>query len=669
MDAQKRIKELSELIRKYDKAYYQEAKSLISDREYDKLFDELLSLEKQYPQFADSDSPTQRVGGEPVSEFDSVSHNKPMLSLSNTYSYEEVKDFDTRIRKLLEGEEYEYFCELKFDGVALSVIYENNTLIRGVTRGDGYKGDEITQNVKTIRDLPLKTESYKELKNFEVRGEVYMREDDFKEFNKAKIENNEKTYANPRNTTAGSLKLLDSKETAKRKLQMYCYYLDTNDIQLNSHSENVYILKQIGFPTSDYSKLCRNLDEVFEYIENNQNLRSTLPFQIDGVVIKINSLKQQEKLGFVSRSPRWAIAYKYEAEQAETVLKEIGFQVGRLGTVTPVARLEPVFLAGSTISNATLHNYDFITERDIREGDTVIIEKGGDVIPKVVRPVIEKRPNNTNEFSFPELCPCKLKSKLSRPEGEANFYCNHPECPWQLRKKIEHFVSRNAMDIEGLGEKVIEQFTELELLKNIADIYELHHHKDKILDLERWADKSVNNLLEAIDNSKGQPFERVLYAIGIRFIGQGGAKILAKNFNDINELSYATIEDLTAIHEIGNKMAESVVEFFNDEKQKQIIERLKNAGLSFKSQIKVENQSLPLTGKTFVFTGELDSMTRNDAGELVESLGAKNTKSVSKKTNYVVVGDNPGSKYQKAQSLGIEILDEKKFINLIEGLK
>lgn len=667
MNAKERIQELVDLINKYDTAYYQNAESLVSDREYDELFKELQYLEQTHPEYTQFDSPTQRVGGKPQSGFETIPHNKPMLSLANTYSKEEVEDFDERVKKLLETEDYEYFCELKFDGVALSVIYENNQLKSGVTRGDGYSGDDITSNVKTIRDLPLSAEKYESLKNFEVRGEVYMRDDDFLEFNRAKEEKGEKTYANPRNTTAGSMKLLDPKEVAKRRLRMFTYYLDTNDIELKSHSENIEILKKLGFTTSPYSRLCKSLSEVFEFIEEHQKIRSELPFQIDGVVIKINSLKQQQELGFVARSPRWAIAYKYEAEQAETTLNDIQLQVGRLGTVTPVAKLEPVFLAGSTISNATLHNYDYIKDRDIRIGDRVIIEKGGDVIPKVVRPVIEKRQEDSKEFVFPELCPCKKETPLVRPEGEANYYCNNPECPWQLRKRIEHFVSRNAMDIEGLGEKVVEQFVELAYLQNIADIYEIHTHKNDILKLERWAEKSVDNLINAIEKSKEKPFEKVLYAIGIRFIGQGGAKILARNFTDIDELSKADKEKLTSINEIGEKMADSIIDFFKDEKQIEILNRLKDAGLNFTSSYEQKDESeMPLLGKTFVFTGELESMTRNEAGEKVEALGAKNTKSVSKKTNYVVVGGNPGSKAKKAQDLGVTILSEEEFLKMIE---
>lgn len=672
-DIKKRIEDLREKIRKYDHAYYQEAKSLISDQEYDKLFNELVELEEKHPEYKSQDSPTKRVGGEPVSEFPSVEHRKPMLSLSNTYSKEEIEDFDTRIKKLLGTDDYKYFVELKFDGVALSVTYENNVLKTGATRGNGYTGDDITQNVKTIRDLPLRSENIKakgkNIKNFEVRGEVYMLQEDFLEFNKKKLEHGENAYANPRNTTAGSLKLQDSKEVAKRKLHMFCYYLDSEDTELQKHDENMKFLKEMHFPVSEHGKLCNDINEVFEFIDKFKKIRSELPFEIDGVVIKVNDLKQQEKAGFVARSPRWAIAYKYEAEQKTTKLKKIELQVGRLGTVTPVARLEPVFVAGSTVSNATLHNEDYIKERDIREGDTVTIEKAGDVIPKVIGPVIEKRPEGTEEFVFPETCPCPKKSKLSRPEGEANYYCNHPECPWQLRKRIEHFVSRNAMDIEGLGTKVIEQFVELGYLKNVADIYKLQKHKDDILSLERWAEKSVDNLLTAIEKSKEKPFENVLYAIGIRFIGQGGAKLLARNFATIDEIASASKEDLTSVGDIGEKMADSIIDFFKDEKQKEVIKRLKEAGLNFKSEIQEKSEDeLPLLDKKFVFTGEMNSITRKEAADKVESLGAKKTGSVSKNTDYVVVGDNPGSKYDKAKSLSVKILNEEEFNKLLNEL-
>jgi DNA ligase (NAD+) len=668
---EQRMEELREYIRKLDYHYYVEAQPLVSDREYDKIFRELQDLEKLHPELVTPDSPTQRVGGEPLKEFNSVTHAKPMLSLANTYSREEVLDFDRKVSEAL-NDTYEYVCELKYDGVALSIRYENNVLSIGATRGDGFTGDDITQNIRTINSVPLKVKELelndKSIRNFEVRGEVYMTEADFLKINEERLANDEKTYANPRNLTAGSLKLLDPKLVAKRNLQLVCYYLDIDGIEQSSHQENLDLLANLGFPTGKTRKLCKNIEEVFAFIEKWKAKRSTLPFQIDGIVIKVNSIPQQEELGFIARSPRWAIAYKYEAEAAETLLRNIILQVGRTGHVTPVADLEPVFLAGSTVSRATLHNADYIAERDIRVGDIVIVEKGGDVIPKVVRPVLEKRASDIIPYAFPEVCPCALKSKLERPEDEANYFCDHPECPWQIRRRIEHFASRNAMDIEGLGEKAVEQFVEAGLLHNVADIYELKDKYDEILKLDRWGKKSIDNLLDAIEKSKQQPFNRLIYALGIRFIGESSAKILANNFKNIDNLTNATLDELTSVFEIGDKMAESITHFFADEKQIKIIERLRSFGLIFEQE---ENQqsasSQHLANMTFVLTGELESMPRNEAKKKIEGLGGKMTGSVSKKTSYLVAGSNPGSKYAKAEKLGIKILDEKKFLLLLDN--
>lgn len=667
-----RIDELKELIRKYDNAYYNEAVSLVSDREYDLLFRELEDLEKEFPEYKTTDSPTQRVGGTPVDGFETIQHDIPMLSLANTYSEEEVRDFDDRVKRGLEGEEYEYFAELKFDGVALSLKYENGSLARGATRGDGFSGDDITPNVRTIRSIPFNINDVQingtTLKNFEVRGEAFMYEADFLELNRQKEEAGEKTYANPRNTTAGSLKQLDSREVARRKLRFSAYYLFTNETKLDTLSGNATLLKDMGFPVSDVNKVCRNLDELFEFIEYCRSLRPTLPFQIDGVVIKVNSIRQQDYLGMVARSPRWAIAYKFEAETAETVLSDISIQIGRTGAATPVAWLEPVFLAGSTISRATLHNYDFIQSLDLRIGDSVYIEKGGDVIPKVTAVNLEKRNPDSIPYEFPKYCICNLKSELVRPEDEANYYCNHPECPWQIRRKLEHYASRNAMDIEGLGEKVVEQFVELGFLKNIADIYELKNYRERILELDRWGEKSVDNLLAAIEQSKEKPFERVLYALGIRFIGQGGAKLLAKAFGALDKIIAANTDELTAVNEIGEKMAESVNGFFRNPVEMNIINRLRESGLKFESEASSDaDVSDKLKGLTFVFTGELKAMSRTDAAKLVEQAGGKETKSVSKNTSYVVVGENPGSKFAKAEQLGVKILNEEEFFNLLNN--
>ncbi len=654
--AENRINELSALINKYDKAYYADATPLVSDREYDELFRELQDLEAQFPALKKSDSPTQRVGSDALESFESVRHDKPMLSLQNTYSRKELSEFFRRVEEGLEGDKAEYVCELKYDGVAMSLRYRKGKLDIAVTRGDGYNGDNITANARTIRNIPL---SLNVDHDFEVRGEVYLEDQTFREINRKREEAGEKIYANPRNLTAGTLKLLDSSQVASRPLKMVCYYYDATEMNI-THYGNTGKLKELGFPTGYDLRLCKTADEVFEFIDEWESKRHDIPFAIDGIVIKVNSLEQQRLLGFVARSPKWAIAYKYEAETARTLLKDIKLQVGRTGAVTPVAELEPVFLSGSTVSRATLHNVDFITDKDIRVGDTVMVQKGGEVIPKVIGHVPELRSADSKAWEFPALCPCKRQSPLSRPEGEANYYCNDPQCPWQIRRHIEHFASRNAMYIEGLGEKVVEQFTELGLLKDISDIYRLHERRDEIAALERWGDKSADKLMTAIEKSKERPFDKVLFALGIRFIGESAAGLLANHFKNIDKLMNATEEELTGIYEIGERMAKSVLDFFADENEQRIVSRLRESGLQFEISNDNSGGAKPLAGISFVLTGELENMTRTEAKEKITALGGKVTGSVSKKTGYVVVGANPGSKYEKAQKLGITILSEEE---------
>ncbi len=662
----KRINELVELINKYDYHYYVLADSLVPDREYDSLFKELQELESKYPAYKPKNSPTSRVSGEPLKEFKSFTHKLPMLSLANTYSEEELNDFDRRVNDGLEGEDYSYTAELKYDGVAISLHYENGILTNGVTRGDGITGDDITLNIKTIKTIPLSVDISKyQIKNFEVRGEIYMRNNDFLEINRIREEKGEKIYANPRNLTAGTLKLLDPNQVAERTLQIACYGLYTNDQKLNSHSDNINILKNLGFPSGEHFRKCSSISEVKEFIDEWKSKRYDLDFQIDGIVVKVDSIRQQDFLGTIARSPRWAIAYKYEAETAQTVLRDITLQVGRTGAVTPVAELEPVFLAGSTISRATLHNADYISERDIRIGDIVEIEKGGEVIPKVVRAIIEKRNTDSIAWSFPHYCICELKSTLTRPAGEANHYCEHPDCPWQIRKKIEHFASRNAMNIDGLGEKIVDQLVSLKYIHNIADIYELSKFSDKLKTMDRWGEKSVDNLIASIEKSKETPFSKVLFALGIRFIGERSAKILANNLKNIDNIINSNIDELTNIREIGNKMAESIINFFANDNNIRIIDRLKSAGLVFQIDENERQISSSLSGLSFVFTGELESMSRTEAAKKVEELGAKEIKSVSKNTSYVVVGANPGSKFEKAQKIGVKILNEEEFLKMI----
>ena len=665
MKPEERVLQLREEIRRHDFLYYVEAAPVISDREYDKLLQELESLEKEHPTLITPDSPTQRVAGEPIGSFETVPHDPPMLSLANTYSREEIEDFDRRVRNGLEGARFRYVCELKYDGVALTLAYEKGNLVRAATRGDGEKGDVITNNVRTIRAVPLRVSASVEHipDAFQVRGEVFMLNSDFVKLNEQAEERGDKLYANPRNTTAGTLKQKDAREVAKRTLQFVAYWAEGGKIGI-SHSENIEWLKNAGFPAGKAVRLCESIDEVMAFIDEWDAKRDDLPFQIDGVVIKVDDLRQQRELGSVARSPRWAIAYKYEAKQTTTVLRDITLHVGRTGAVTPVAELEPVLLAGSTISRSTLHNEDFVHELDLRIGDTVIIEKGGDVIPKVSGVVLVKRPANAQPWQMPHTCPCPHSSTLHRPEGEANWYCEHGACPWQVRRRLEHFAGRDAMDIDGLGEKAIDQFVDAGLVNDIADLYDLPNKQQEVLALERWAPKSFDKLVAGLEKSKSQPFQRVLFGLGIRFIGEGVAKVLAKAFHTIDDLRTATKEQLTAVNEIGDRIADSIIEFFEDESEQTIVQRLQKTGLNFESETTVQT-STEFAGKTFVLTGELVTMTRREAEELIEQRGGKAAGSVSKKTSYVVAGANAGSKLDKAQELGVPVLSEEEFKALL----
>lgn len=666
---EERIDELRRIIRDCDYKYYVLAEPSLSDREYDTLFSELLELEKKNPHLITPDSPSQKVGGEPLKEFNSIAHKNPMLSLGNTYSYEEIEDFVKRIKKILPNEEVELVAELKIDGVAVSLNYENGNFVLGATRGDGVYGDDITNNLKTIRELPLSIDISLNpdiLKNFEVRGEAYMTDDNFQAINKEREEEGEKLYANPRNTTAGSLKLLDPKIVAKRKLSLFVYYFDTgNDIN-KTHSENLEMLRNLGFPVNKNYKVCKSFEELYHFIDYWGHERHKLNYQTDGIVIKVNSLDQQKKLGTISRSPRWAIAYKYEPERAETKINEIRLQVGRTGSITPVADLEPVLLAGTTVSRATLNNFDYMKEMDIRLGDSVIIEKGGEIIPKIVWVNKELRDDNSIPYETPKLCPCEHKTELVKYENEANVYCVNVDCPWQIRKKIEYYVSREAMDIDGLGEKLIDKFVTQGLLTNIADLYEMKNKTDILYNLESLGKKSIDNLLRGIEDSKNRTLDKFIIGLGIRYVGQGGAKQLAKQVNSIHELMEMKYDDLINIDDVGEKTAYSIEQFFNHQENKDIIKRLLDYGVN-PTPIKIEKseEESVLSGKSFVFTGELSKLTRSEAAEIVEKMGGKESSSVSKKTSYLVVGDKPGSKFKKAQDLGITILSEDDFLNLI----
>jgi DNA ligase (NAD+) len=660
-----RVEELRRQIREHDYRYYVLAEPIISDFEYDMLMRELIELERQYPELVTPDSPTQRVGGAPTKEFPTVTHPVPMLSLNNAFTIEEIRDFDRRVAELLEGEKYRYVAELKFDGVAVRLKYENGILVLGATRGDGVQGDDITNNIKTIRSIPLRLINPDEkFLNIEVRGEVYMNKVDFEKLNEERERLGEKIFANPRNATAGTLKLQDPKLVAQRPLRFFAYYLMAEGVELESHYENLQILKRLGFPVCEHVKLCESIDEVIEFWRYWEERRDELPYEIDGIVVKVDSIRQQEILGAIAKSPRWAIAFKFTPRQAQTKLIGITLQVGRVGTITPVAELQPVPLGGVIITRATLHNEDYIKEKDIRVGDTVVVERSGEVIPKIVGVVLEKRPPDAVPFVFPKNCPV-CGGSIERPAGEANYYCENPECPAQVRARIEHFASRGAMDIEGLGEAIVDKLVTLGFLKNYADIYDLHKHKAKLVRIEGFGEKSVQNLLNSIENSKKQPFHRVLYALGIRYVGSETAKLLADAFGSIDKLMNASVEQISSVYGIGPRIAESVYKFFHDERNLELIKRLKEAGLNF--EVKPEEKAKKkLAGKTFVFTGTLKNFTREEAKEKVEELGGKVSNSVSRKTDYVVVGENPGSKYDKARQLGVKIITEEEFLELIK---
>jgi DNA ligase (NAD+) len=663
-DRAERAAQLRELIRHHDVLYYKHAQPEITDRAYDALLQELIDLETAHPELRTIDSPTQRVGGAPIADFATVEHRTPMLSLANSYTREEVLDFDRRVREGLGIDSVSYVCELKYDGVAMSLTYENGVLVMGATRGDGERGDDVTANVRTIRSIPLSLAT-SDIRNAVVRGEVYMLEKTFLEINQRAEEAGDKLYANPRNLTAGTLKQKDSAMAASRKLEFVAYYLETSDRTITTHADSITTLAEMGFVTGRAVQTCATIDEVLQFIDRWDSERDTLPFQIDGIVVKVNTIAHQRELGAVARSPRWAFAYKYEAQKARTTLLDITLQVGRTGVVTPVAELQPTLLAGSTISRATLHNEDFVQELGLCVGDTVVIEKGGDVIPKVSGVDTSARADDAQPWSMPHHCPCPRNAALHRPEGEANWYCDDGQCPWQLRRRLEHFASRDAMDIDGLGERAIDQFITAGLLTSIADIYTLAERRDDILQLDRWAPKSVDRLLAGIEASKNQPYARVLFALGIRFVGEGVAKILARAFPSIDMLLAATHEQLTSVHEIGSAIAASVIEFAADPAARALVANLRAAGLQVEGQAPTL-LSNAFEGKTFVVTGELTSMSRNEAHSAIEARGGKAAGSVSKKTTYVVAGANAGSKLAKATELGVPVLDEDAFRSLLE---
>ena len=665
LDAEKEIEYLRNQILDHDYRYYTLAQPVISDEEYDLLMHRLFSLEQQHPDLLTPDSPSQRVGGRPLKEFSTVTHIIPMLSLANTYNEEDIRAFDRRIAETLGIGAYRYVCELKFDGVAVTLHYHRGILTLGATRGDGMQGDDISQNLKTIRSIPLRLHAQSSVPDFcEVRGEIFMKRSDFEHMNEERLLSGEKTFMNPRNSTAGTLKLQDPKLVAQRPLNFFAYYLRCPGIDLQSHSRCLAVLEEYGLPVNKQSKICTTIDEVIAYWKTWEQNRDTLPFDIDGIVVKLDALAQQEQLGSIAKSPRWAAAFKFSSRQAETILHEIHLQIGRLGTVTPVADLEPVFLGGTTVTHATLHNAEYIKKLDIRLTDHVIVEKGGDVIPKVSSVVLEKRRKGTQTFGFPDSCP-ECGAKLFRPEGEANYFCENSECPAQIMGRIQHFASRGAMDIEGLGEANIEQLVLCGLLKNSADIYDLKKNRDILLAQERWGQKSVQKLLDAVEKSRKQKFHRVLYALGIRHVGASIAQRIVEKFRTIQQLESACVDELKELEGIGPQIAESVVRFFADVHNRTIVRRLKSARLTMAENEKPKAASGSLSGKVFVLTGTLTTMTRDEAKEHIESSGGKVSSLVSTKTDFVVVGADAGSKLKKARLLKIPLIDEKNFIKLI----
>jgi len=662
-NAARRAGQLRKELHDHDYRYYVLAEPLIADEEYDRLMRELQDLEAAYPELRTEDSPTQRVGGAPTKEFRTVTHDPPMLSLANTYDEEDIRDFDRRVRELLEGETPVYVAELKFDGVAIALKYAGGALVQGATRGDGTQGDDITHNLRTIRSIPLVLRGPGKIPPaVEVRGEAFMQRKDFDAMNAQRSAAGEKLFINPRNATAGTLKMQDPKIVAARPIQMFAYTLLGAGNARGLHSANLETLRRLGFPVNTHSKVCRTIDEVIAFWKRWEEKRDTLPYDIDGIVVKVDSIAQQDALGTIAKSPRWAVAFKFASRKAQTRLRGILLQVGRVGTVTPVADLEPVFVGGTTVSRATLHNVDYIRELDLRVGDTVVVEKGGDVIPKVSEAVTSLRPKGTSPFAMPAVCPA-CGSPIYREEGEANYFCENAECPAQVRGRIEHFAHRGALDIEGLGEAAVETLVSLALVKNVADLYTLASKKKTLVALERWGEKSTQNLLDAIEASKRQPYHRVLFGLGIRHVGAGVAKVLAGAFPSIDALGTAGEEELRVTPQVGPAIAGSIVHFFADRHNRDIVARLQKAGLTMTGA--AATTGARLAGATFVLTGTLPSFTREEAARLIEENGGTVASSVSAKTTYVLAGAEAGSKLAKARALGVKVIAEAEFLKMI----
>jgi DNA ligase (NAD+) len=666
-EAKNRIEAISSELKQHNYNYYVLAMPTIADFDFDKKLEELIALEKQFPEFADPDSPSQKVGGFITKEFVTVKHKWPMLSLGNTYNEQELLDFDQRIRKAI-GDNFEYVCELKFDGLSMSLTYEEGRLVRAVTRGDGIQGDDVTTNVRTINAIPKSLHEGNYPDHFEIRGEVFMHLKAFERLNNERIESGEVPYANPRNFASGTIKMQDSGEVAKRPLDCFLYFLYTDKLLFKTHWESLQAVKSWGFHINEHSRLCSGISQVFDFINYWDKKRFDLSYDIDGIVIKVNSFAQQQELGFTAKSPRWAIAYKYKAEQAETELLSVSYQVGRTGAVTPVANLKPVQLAGTTVKRATLHNADEIEKRlKLHDGDWVYVEKGGEIIPKITGVNLEKRKPGAEPIAYRTTCPA-CGTTLERKEGEAAFYCPNDEgCPPQIVGKMQHFISRKAMNIDGLGDETIETLYQKGFINHISDIYDLHQHSDELKQLGRFGEKSINNMIEGIEKSKEMPFDKVLFGLGIRYVGATVAKKLAVHFKNIDNLATATFDELITAEEIGERIALSIQEYFSDEKHKAEIEKLKAQGLQFVTEEKeVKLASESLSGKTFIISGVFEKYSRDELKDIIEQNGGKIVSSISAKLNYLVAGDNMGpAKLEKAQKLNIPIIGDEELLGMI----
>jgi len=658
--AAKRIQKLREKIIGHEKKYYVDNNPQISDAEFDSLVRELQDLELRFPDLITPESPTQRVGEKPAEGFPTVTHSLPMLSLDNCFNVEELRDFEERIQRLLPGERIEFVAELKIDGLSISVLYRDGKFSQAVTRGDGFRGDDVSSNIKTIRSLPL---AIGDRRDIEVRGEVYLPFESFRRINREQEDQGRSAFANPRNAAAGSIRLLDPKEVGRRRLDAFLYYIYVDGRELPTQWEGLAKLRELDFKTNPNSRYCRTLQEVIDFWEEWREKRDELDYDVDGIVIKVNSVEQRADLGTTAKSPRWAISFKFPARQATTRIREIRVQVGRTGALTPVAVLEPVKLSGTTITRSTLHNEDEIERKDIRVGDWVLIERSGDVIPRVVAAMKERRTGKEKKFVFPKRCPV-CKSAAFRPEGEVISRCTNPSCPAKLRESLLHFSWRRAMNIEGLGEALVDQLIEKKLVRAIPDIYSLRY--DDLVSLERMGPKSSRNLLAEIENSKKRDLAAFVFALGIRHVGERLARTLAEHFATLDALEAATTEDLIQVEDIGPTVAESIVFFFSQPENISLLRRLKEAGLDFKSEAKKGGPKL-LAGKTFVLTGTLEKWGRDEAKERIEQRGGKVTSAVSSKTDYLVVGESPGSKLADARELGVAILDEEEFLKLIGG--